>query len=127
MRLVAAAVGYPEIFGHVGVITTFTDIDDAIAQANDTDYGLAACVWTTNHHRTPHGCSHRGRHRPDQHPGRDEHRQPPLRRLKAVRPGLRRRPRRTRRFRHVQPAVRSDPSRWKARVLIALAQLARPA
>lgn len=37
-----------EILGPVGVITTFTDMDDAIAKANDTDYGHAAAVWTTN-------------------------------------------------------------------------------
>jgi gamma-glutamyl-gamma-aminobutyraldehyde dehydrogenase len=35
-----------EIFGPVVTISTFTDETDAIAQANGTDYGLAASVWT---------------------------------------------------------------------------------
>ena len=37
-----------EIFGPVGVLQTFTDVDDAVAKANDTDYGLAASVFTTD-------------------------------------------------------------------------------
>jgi aldehyde dehydrogenase len=37
-----------EIFGPVVSTTTFTDFDDAIAQANDTLYGLGAGVWTRN-------------------------------------------------------------------------------
>ena len=32
----------------MGVITSFTDVDDAIAKANDTEYGLAASVFTSN-------------------------------------------------------------------------------
>jgi aldehyde dehydrogenase len=35
-----------EIFGPVVAVTSFTDYDDAIAQANDTLYGLGAGVWS---------------------------------------------------------------------------------
>lgn len=37
-----------EIFGPILSVTTFTDIDEAIALANDSVYGLAAAVYTSN-------------------------------------------------------------------------------
>jgi len=37
-----------EIFGPVLVLIAFKDEDEAVAIANDTDYGLAAGLWTTN-------------------------------------------------------------------------------
>jgi acyl-CoA reductase-like NAD-dependent aldehyde dehydrogenase len=35
-----------EIFGPVANLIPFTDIDDVVRQANDTQYGLAAAIWT---------------------------------------------------------------------------------
>lgn len=35
-----------EVFGPVTAVMTYSDVDDAVALANDTDYGLAATVYT---------------------------------------------------------------------------------
>lgn len=42
------AVYHEEIFGPVLPVSSFDDLDDALAQANSTPYGLAAYVWTNN-------------------------------------------------------------------------------
>ena len=44
-----------EIFGPVLSLITYDDIDDAVAIANDTDYGLAnTCFWARHRHAYCH-------------------------------------------------------------------------
>jgi acyl-CoA reductase-like NAD-dependent aldehyde dehydrogenase len=46
-----ARVCQEEIFGPVAVVLPFADEADVIAQANDSDFGLAAGIWTADYRR----------------------------------------------------------------------------
>src|SRR5262249_49577589 len=46
-----AAIAQEEIFGPVLCALPFDDEEDLIAKANDTAYGLAAGIWTSNYQR----------------------------------------------------------------------------
>jgi len=78
-----------EIFGPVMSVIAFKDVDEAIARANNTDYGLAAGVWTSDikkAHAVANGCT--GRNRLGQLLPRSRY-PSPLRRLQAIRHGPR--------------------------------------
>lgn len=53
-----ASIAREEIFGPVLAVTPFEDLDEAVAIANDTPFGLAAAVWTTDL-LTAHRCAER--------------------------------------------------------------------
>ncbi len=42
------AIARDEIFGPVALVLPFDEVADAVAQANDTRYGLAAYIWTND-------------------------------------------------------------------------------
>ena len=48
MRSVKSGIAQEEIFGPVACLIQFKDEADAIAKANDIQYGLSSYVWTAD-------------------------------------------------------------------------------
>jgi aldehyde dehydrogenase (NAD+) len=42
------SISRQEVFGPVACVSKFSSLDEAVALANDSDYGLAACIWSSD-------------------------------------------------------------------------------
>ena len=100
------AIVREEIFGPVMTVLEFDDEDEVVARANDTEFGLAAGVFTTDlDPRAPRHRAAAGRHLLDQPLQRHADRAA-VRRRQAVRPRARERPRRDRALHAAQERLR---------------------
>jgi aldehyde dehydrogenase (NAD+) len=51
-----APISCTELFGPIGILYRVSGFDEALALANDSPYGLTACIHTRNFHRAVHFC-----------------------------------------------------------------------